>query len=278
MRCKPSVRTLGMLSVAFVATLWLLQPVAWAAAEPSPTTRPSAVHLPTPPKGDGDQKVLTMARTELGRVRPGRGGRAPSQPPDLTTLAVRPLTTAYAIDAASLAEGKGMDAAKPRNLFAYAAVLNGQVRGIGHVQITGDTTGAVSSFEIVGDRAGVAEGTLVRITGDTTGAASNLEIGGGGAGLAEGIDAVGALEQLRGGSYEVRQLTLPPTVLLPHTTQVLWLKADTGPDFIYTLKEPAYPGRLNTQTLYPIADFLKVVQPWMVEALKAPPMPPGAGG
>jgi hypothetical protein len=242
---------LGIISAtAVVLAIMLMSKPASLAAEPSPTTRASAIHLPTPPKGDGDQKVLTMARTELGRVQPGRRGRPANQPPDLTTLAVRPLTAMYAIDYDSLADGKGLEAAKPRNLFVYAAVLNGQVRGIGHVQITGDTTGAVSSFEIGGD----------------------------GAGVTEGIDAVGSLEQLRGGSYEARQLTLPPTVLLSHPTEVLWLKADTGPDFIYTLKEPWYPADLKKQTLYPMADFLKLMQPWMDKARKVPPMPPGAGG
>jgi hypothetical protein len=142
----------GIISSAVVVlAIMLMSKPTSLAAKPSPTTRPSAMHLPTPPKGDGDQKVLTMARTELGRVQPGRRGRPANQPPDLTTLAVRPLTTMYAIDYDSLADGKGLEAAKPRNLFVYAAVLNGQVRGIGHVQITGDTTGAVSGFDIGGD-------------------------------------------------------------------------------------------------------------------------------
>jgi hypothetical protein len=235
-------------AVVVLAIMLMSKPTSLA-AEPAPTTRPSAVHLPTPPKGD-DQKVLTTFRTELGRVQPGRRGRPANQPPDLATLAVRPLTTMYAIDYDSLADGKGLEAAKPRNVFVYAAVLNGQVRGICHVQITGDTIGAIASAEIGGD----------------------------GVGVTEGIDAVGSLEQLRGGSYEPRQLTLPPTVLLSHPTEVLWLKADAGPDFIYTLKEPWYPADLKKQTLFPMADFLKLMQPWMDKARKAPPMPPGAGG
>jgi hypothetical protein len=208
--------------------------------------------LPVPPKG-GEEKALIQAKRTLPNLQPTRRG-VPRPAMDLSTLALRPLTTTYRIDLASLAQGKGLDAATAQNRFRYATVLNGKVNGVVTVEVLdGNTAGDVTS---VGS--GEPEGP---------------------AGLVAGLDAVGKLEQVRQGPMEVRQLELPPASTFPHPTQVLWLKSGKeGGDWVYTLKEPAYPGGLKQQTLYTSTDFLKAMQPWAEAALKAPPMPPGMGG
>ena len=208
--------------------------------------------LPVPPKG-GEEKALASARQTLPNLQPTRRG-ATRPAMDLSTLALRPLTTTYRIDLASLAAGKGLEAATPQNRFRYATVLNGKVNGVVTVEILdGNTAGKVTS---VGS--GEPEGP---------------------AGLVAGIDAVAKLEQVRNGPMEVRQLELPPASTHPYPMQVLWLRSGKeGGDWVYTLKDPGYPGGLKEQTLYPAGDVLKALQPWAEAALKAPPVPPGMGG
>ncbi len=210
-------------------------------------TQSSPVHLPAPPKG-GDDLALNNARKLLSVPTPRtRANNFRSQTLDLTTLAIRPLTATYAIAIADLAQGKDLDAATPQNKFEYAARVAGQVRGIATVEFTATSAGRFLGF----------------VSDDP-------------AGLVEGIDALAGFEKVRGGSFEVRKLMLPPTSDFPHPTQVLWLKSDKGAgDLVYTLKEPSYPATLKKQTLYTADDFVKVLRPWAGKATRTRRVPAG---
>jgi hypothetical protein len=233
-------------------------------------TQASPVHMCPAPKG-GEAKAFDNAKQILGTpTSRTRGG--PRVAPDMTTLAIRPLTAAYGIDLAPLAQGKGLEAAVPRNTFLYAALLEGKVRSIVSIEIVGDAAGQFRGMEGP-DQMGLVTTIDALKAGEQVRSGINSET------LVEGIDALAGMEQLRGGSYEVRKLELPASVITPHPTQVLWLKADKGDgDWVYTLKEPLYPGNLKQQTLFKAADFVKVMHDWADKSMKAPPMAPGAGG
>jgi hypothetical protein len=151
-------------------------------------------------------------------------------PPD--SLAILPPLAVYDLDTSAIANGGGLEAARPNGRYLYLIESSGRY---------------VITVEVMVDDSG--NGTPVSWMNEVRGP-----------GMTAGLQQLATLDQATSGSYEVRIIETP--LWNGYGNQFFWLKSNTAsPDLIYVINQQFLPDTLQVGEVYTAAEFLEIARP-----------------